>query len=302
MRKLLIVLLTGIVGLVGIAIGIAGARSSRHSAPWSRTHSPGGAVKGTEANSESPQANGKGIIRFANNPQPMPPFLVNDLDGKVVSTAEWHGKVVLLNFWATWCPPCRMEIPELIALTERYKDRLQVVGISLDDAPPGEVKAFAKEMGINYPVVIGGREILAEYGGVPALPTTFVANPDGRIVQKHVGFISLPVYDNEIRSMLGMQVDATVVTFEDTGQIFLKNAARATELPGVDLTGLSPEQRRAALKRLNSEGCNCGCRLTLAQCRINDTSCPISQKIAAQVVDEIRAGQKPSSPPPAQNQ
>jgi hypothetical protein len=88
------------------------------------------------------------------------------------------------------------------------------------------------------------------------------------------------------------------------GQIFLKNAARATSLPGVDFTGLTPEQKKVALKRMNSEICDCGCRLTLAQCRINDTTCPVSKALAAKVVKEILANasapaaHSASSPPP----
>jgi hypothetical protein len=93
-------------------------------------------------------------------------------------------------------------------------------------------------------------------------------------------------------------VDATVETFEDTGQIFLKNAVLATDLPGVDFTGLNPEQKKAALKRMNSETCECGCTLTLAQCRINDTSCPVSKKLAAQVVKEIAANAATPAPAP----
>ena len=73
-------------------------------------------------------------IRFASNPQIAPPFLVNDITGNIISTAGWHGKVVLLNFWATWCPPCREEIPALIRLQSEYKDRLQIIGVAMDDA------------------------------------------------------------------------------------------------------------------------------------------------------------------------
>jgi hypothetical protein len=185
-------------------------------------------------------------------------------------------------------------------LETRYKDRLQVIGISMDDPDEvGEVKRFSEKEGVNYPIVMASREILAEYGGVPALPTSFVVNTDGKIVQKHVGLYPTFVYETELRSLLGLPVEATVQTFEDTGQIFLKNAALATELPDVDFTGLSPELRKAALKRLNSESCSCGCRLTLAQCRINDTSCPVSKKLAAKVVSEITAGSSASPDAPA---
>ncbi|HXQ25244.1 MAG TPA: TlpA disulfide reductase family protein [Candidatus Acidoferrales bacterium] len=244
-----------------------------------------------DASDDDPPA----VIRFASNPAPMPPFLVSDLDDNVISTASWRGKVVLLNFWATWCPPCREEIPELIELEGRYKDRLQVIGISEDDAPPEEVRAFAREMGINYPIVMGSNELAAEYGDVPALPTSFVVNPDGRIVQKHVGLFPIEVYDREIRALLGMPVTVPIETFEDTGQIFLKNAALATTLPGVEFRGLTQKQKRAALKRMNSENCTCGCKFTIAQCRINDPTCSTSQKLATEIVHEIRSG-GPASP------
>jgi thiol-disulfide isomerase/thioredoxin len=304
MNRYFILILAVAAGLAGIAIGIAAGRSNlataRHRIPDARAHLEPARVVTTVKNAPTAQSDRMSVIRFASNPQPAPAFLVRDITGGVVSTADWHGKVVLLNFWATWCPPCREEIPELIDLETRYKDRLQVIGISMDDPDEvGEVKRFSEKEGVNYPIVMASREILAEYGGVPALPTSFVVNTDGKIVQKHVGLYPTFVYETELRSLLGLPVEATVETFEDTGQIFLKNAALATELPDVDFTGLSPELRKAALKRLNSESCSCGCRLTLAQCRINDTSCPVSKKLAAKVVSEITAGSSasPDAPP-----
>jgi thiol-disulfide isomerase/thioredoxin len=294
MNKYFIFILAVAAGLVGIAIGIAAGRSKLITArriPDARAHlEPARAVAAIK-NTSTAQSNRMDVIRFASNPQAVPPFLARDINGDVVSTAEWHGKVVLLNFWATWCPPCREEIPELIDLETRYKDRFLVIGISMDDPEDvGRVKRFSEKEGVNYPIVMASREILTEYGGVPALPTSFVVNTDGKIVQKHVGLYPTFVYETELRSLLGLPVEAKVETFEDTGQIFLKNAALATELPDVDFTGLSPEQKKAALRRLNSEGCICGCRLTLAQCRINDTLCPVSKKLAAQAVKEIAAG------------
>lgn len=246
------------------------------------------------------------VIRFAKNPQPAPPFLLRDLDGNMVSTAAWQGKVVLLNFWATWCPPCREEIPILIELSKKYKDDLLVIGISVDDGSPDEVKEFAHNIGINYPIVMRSRELLVEYGGVPALPTTFLVNKEGRVVQKHEGLFSPILYETEIRALIGLPVDASITTFEDTGQIFLQNAERATELPGVDLSKLTPEQKKVALKRMNTQICDCGCRLTLAQCRINDRSCPISKGLTEKIVQEILAAPLPSShssasPPPPTN-
>jgi thiol-disulfide isomerase/thioredoxin len=298
MNKVFIFILAMAAGLTGIAIGIAAGRSNLSAVrrtPDARAHLESARVVTPVKNTLSAQSSQIPVIRFARNPQAVPPFLVRDINGEVVSTAEWHGKVVFLNFWATWCPPCREEIPELVELQSRYKDRLQVVGISLDDPEDvGRVKRFSEKEGVNYPIVMANREIVMEYGGVPALPTSFVVNTDSKIVQKHIGLYPTFVYETELRSLLGLPVEATVETFEDTGQIFLKNAALATELPDVDFTGLSPELRKAALKRLNTEGCSCGCKLTLAQCRINDTLCPVSKKTAAQVVKEIAAGSSAS--------
>jgi thiol-disulfide isomerase/thioredoxin len=304
MKKSFIFVLAVIAGLTGLAIGIAAGRSRQKAIAPAVHGSLATAHKAGNAKSADPQLRQMNVIRFASNPQTAPAFLVRDIEGNVVSTADWHGKVVLLNFWATWCPPCREEIPELIELESRYKDRLQIVGVSLDDDGPDEVEKFAKNKGINYPIVMASREMLVEYGGVPALPTLFVVNPDGKVVQKHVGLYPTFLYETEVRALLGMPIEASVETFEDRGQIFLKNAALATELPDVDFTGLTPEMKKAALKRLNSEGCNCGCRLTLAQCRINDTPCTVSRGIAAKIVKEIAApastgSEEPSAPPPA---
>ncbi|HEV3481548.1 MAG TPA: TlpA disulfide reductase family protein [Candidatus Acidoferrales bacterium] len=259
--------------------------AANHAAP---SHSLAAHAKSAQDNGDDADDSGvPSVIHFARNPERMPPFLVNDLDGGIISTASLHGKVVLVNFWATWCPPCREEIPELIELSERYKDKLQIIGVSMDDAPASEVRQFAKQIGITYPVVMGSGAIEAEYGGVPALPTSFVISPDGRVVQKHAGLYPIGVYDTEIRSLLGMPVKAKVETFQDVGQIFMRNAANATELPGVDFHGLTATQKHEALKRMNTDLCTCGCKFTIAQCRINDSSCATSKALAAKIVHEI---------------
>jgi thiol-disulfide isomerase/thioredoxin len=277
-----------------LLLSMAAAFRVRHTLAANLTsarHSIAAAAHKHESGSDDEQM----VIRFAKNPAPMPPFLVTDLDGNLISTAALRGKVVIVNFWATWCPPCRDEIPEMIELANRYKDKLQIIAVSQDDASPAEVKQFAREIGINYPIVMGSNAMTAEYGGVPALPTTFVVNTDGRIVQKHEGLYPTEVYDEEVRSLLGMPVDVKVETFEDTGQIFLKNAVRATELPGVSFKGLTPQQKQAALKRMNSQMCTCGCKPTIAQCRINDSACSVSKDLAEKIVKEI-ASSSPVKP------
>ncbi|MGH9864924.1 MAG: redoxin domain-containing protein [Candidatus Acidiferrales bacterium] len=251
------------------------------------------------ARNSNAEAQNVPVLYFAKDPQATPPFLVRDLSGNVVSTAALKGKVVLLNFWATWCGPCREEIPEMIKLQAQYKDTLQVIGASEDEAPPEQVAKFAQKAGINYPVIMASAQLEREYGGVAALPTTFVINTDGRIVQKNVGVYPFEFYDVEVRSLMGMPVTARIETFKDTGQIFLKNAAHASELPGVSFAGLTPTQKKIALHRLNAQNCTCGCKLTLAECRINDTTCPISSGIANKIVREVVTGKSVPSASPA---
>jgi thiol-disulfide isomerase/thioredoxin len=342
MKKTFIAILALVAGLAGLAIGMAASRVAHHTtlapnrpddaahllpaksdAP-DPTHASEAAVHKSApellgrpdapaaAESAAPEmttmiGDDDDVIRFAKNPQPVPPFLLQDLDGNAVSTAQWQGKVVILNFWATWCPPCRDEIPLLVELAKKYKDGLQIVGVSLDDSSPDEVRQFAKAFHVNYPIVMGSHELISEYGGVPALPTTFLINKESRVVLKHEGLYPPEVYETEVRSLMGLPVDVKIETFEDTGQIFLKNAVNATELPDVDFSSVTPEQKKIALKRLNSEGCTCGCRLTLAQCRINDTSCARSKGLAAKVIREVtEANPMPpatTAPPlPASNQ
>lgn len=290
-KSLLIVgLLAIIAGTTGVLIGLVIARA-RHGAPTAATVA---AKSGRAAGNVIPK--GPAIIRLAKDPTPTPPFLVADLEGQTISTVALKGKVILVNFWATWCPPCREEIPELIELQSKYKDQLQIIGVSMDeDASPAQVRSFAAKAGINYPVVMG-KDIAEEYGGVPALPTSFVVNRDGGVVQKHVGLLQRDEIESEVRALAGLPVNAKIENFVDEGQIFLKNAERATELPDVDMKGLTAAQKKAALKRLNSESCTCGCGLTVAQCRINDTTCPVSQKIAAQIVQEVKSGATPQPP------
>jgi thiol-disulfide isomerase/thioredoxin len=227
------------------------------------------------------------VIRFVRNPDPAPDFALKGLDGKTLRLADSHGKVILLNFWATWCGPCRAEVPDLVDLQSRYTGRLQVIGLNVDDDDPQEIQKYVDETGINYPVAMAPAELRVEYGGIPALPTSFILDTEGRVVQKHIGLWNPSVYETEIRSLLGMSIMARVETFEDKGEVFLKHADRATELPGVDLSKLTPEQKRIALHRFNADNCTCGCNFTLAQCRIWDSACAVSKAATEKIVSEL---------------
>jgi peroxiredoxin len=128
--------------------------------------------------------------------------LVN-LDGKKVKSSDFAGKVVVLDFWATWCPPCVKEIPSFIELQKQYSDKgLTIVGVSLDQDPPEEVKNFVEKHKMNYPVVMGDEKTAEAFGGIEAIPTTFVIDRDGRVVSRHVGYTEKEVFEKEITPLL----------------------------------------------------------------------------------------------------
>ncbi|MDP9339649.1 MAG: TlpA family protein disulfide reductase [Acidobacteriota bacterium] len=243
------------------------------------------------------QQAGGAVIRFIREPDPAPEFAAKGMDGKTVSLAAARGKVVLLNFWATWCGPCRLEVPDLVALQAKYNERLQVIGLVVDDGDQAAVRAFAKRYGVNYPIAMATSEMRLRFGGVPALPTSFIIDAQGRVVQKHIGLRDPVLYETEIRALLGLPINARVETFEDTGEVFLSHANRASELPGVDMTNLTPAQKTVVLHRMNEETCNCGCKYTLAQCRIYDSACHVSKERTEKIVAESASGATPSPAP-----
>jgi len=132
-----------------------------------------------------------------------PDFTLPDLNGKAFSLSELEGKVVILDFWATWCPPCVMEIPHFIDLYKEYKGQgLEVVGVSLDRGGVKVVKSFVEKNEMAYPVVIGNQKVAEDYGGIRGIPTTFVINRQGYIVKKFVGYRDKKVFESIIQQLL----------------------------------------------------------------------------------------------------
>ena len=135
--------------------------------------------------------------------KPAPSFTLADADGKPVNLAEYRGKVVLLNFWATWCGPCEVEIPWFIEFQRKYKDRdFAVLGVSFDDDGWKSVKPYIATHKINYRIVIGSEKMAQLYGGVDSLPTSFILDRQGRIAAQHVGLVDKSDYQNEILKLL----------------------------------------------------------------------------------------------------
>ncbi len=234
-------------------------------------------------------AAGKPRVRFVKNPKTIPELTMKTLDGATITTKGLAGKVVIFNFWATWCTPCRAEIPDLVKLQTQYKDHLVIIGVLSEDEPGPNVLRFAADYKVNYPIVAETPELSAVFTGIYALPTTFMVGPDGRIMQKHIGQIRPAQIELEARVLAKLPVDAEVEVEPDDKEAVLASNARATEIPGLDLTMLTPEQKTIALNRLNDEPCDCGCGFTIAQCRINDSTCAVSPKLAEKIVAEVRA-------------
>ena len=231
-----------------------------------------------------------------------PQFSLTDIQGKPLKLSDFKGKVVGLDFWATWCGPCRIEIPGFIELQKRYLSQgFTMIGISMDDSPEPVVD-FYKQMQMNYPVAVGNDRLGELYGGMPGLPTTFLIGRDGRIYAKHVGATDPAVFEAEIKELLSAGPGSEVKDFRQTGMVFkddkiqLGNPALIdSEVPGVDLSKLTAEQKEAFKKKLQSQRCTCGCNFDLLKCRQVDRRCAISLKLAQEQLEAFLKDKKESA-------
>jgi cytochrome c biogenesis protein CcmG/thiol:disulfide interchange protein DsbE len=135
-------------------------------------------------------------------PMPAPGFTLDDLSGKQFSLSDYRGKVVLLDFWATWCDPCRDEVPHFVDLQNKYRGQgLQIIGVSMDDGPK-PVREFYDQYKMNYPVAVGTAKLAESYGGILGIPITFLIGRDGRIAAKYVGQVEMPILEDQLKSLL----------------------------------------------------------------------------------------------------
>lgn len=142
-------------------------------------------------------------VQFYADPKPLTDFSATTIEGQPLRSADLRGKVLLINFWATWCPPCVTEVPDLVRLQSQYDGRLVVIGISDDHGQVDIVKTFAAAKKVNYPLVMNTRALGALFPGLIGLPTTYVVDQRGRIVQKHVGQLNMAKTEAEVVALLG---------------------------------------------------------------------------------------------------
>lgn len=132
-----------------------------------------------------------------------PDFTLSDINGKKTNLSDYKGKVVILDFWATWCPPCKAEIPHFIALYNEYREEgLEIIGVTLDHNAEEVARTFAEQNGINYTVLLGNRSVSDLYGGIMSIPTTFVIDRDGLIRKKYLGYQDKEVFEKDILELL----------------------------------------------------------------------------------------------------
>jgi peroxiredoxin len=140
-----------------------------------------------------------------------PDFALKDADGKTVHLSDYKGKVVLLDFWATWCGPCKIEIPWFMDIERKNKDKgFEVLGVSMDDNGWEDVKPFLADLKVNYRVVIGTDDTAKDFGGVDALPTTFLIDREGKIAAIHVGLASRKDFEDGVEELLRAAAAAPV--------------------------------------------------------------------------------------------
>jgi len=137
--------------------------------------------------------------------KPAPDVKLKDLEGNKFKLSDHRGSVVILNFWAVWCPPCKVEVPELVKLYNTYKDRgLKIIGIAIDSGKDQKIKEKAQELGINYPVINGDDSYIRNsFGPIRAVPTTYVINKEGKVYRNYVGFRDIKIFEEDVTTLLG---------------------------------------------------------------------------------------------------
>ena len=159
---------------------------------------PGGSDTAT-----SQQADSANLPKAAErSPRAMPDFVLQDLSGYTVKLSDYAGKAVLINFWATWCPPCKAELPDLVELQKQFGGlRFTVIGVSLDQTGMAGVRDFVQQQGLNYPVLMGNEDVVIQYGNFRGIPTSFLLDSQHELARKYTGLLTRKMVETDLASV-----------------------------------------------------------------------------------------------------
>jgi thiol-disulfide isomerase/thioredoxin len=147
---------------------------------------------------------GAKLVASDNIGKAAPDFELTSLEGKTVKLSDFKGRPVLINFWATWCGPCKIEMPWFIDLKKKYEGQgFEIIGIAMEDTENEKIAEFTKQMGVNYVIVKGKNSVADAYGDVQGLPTSFYVDRDGKIVGQHAGLVSRSTIEEDIKLAVG---------------------------------------------------------------------------------------------------
>jgi peroxiredoxin len=136
------------------------------------------------------------------SPRAMPDFALLDLSGNTVRLSDYAGKAVLINFWATWCPPCKAELPDLVELQKQFGgDRFTVIGVSLDQTGMAAVREFVQQQGLNFPVLMGNEDVVIQYGNFRGIPTSFLLDSEHELAHKYTGLVTRKMVETDLASV-----------------------------------------------------------------------------------------------------
>ena len=158
---------------------------------------------GSTSEADAPNGSVQDAVHVERSPNAMPNFTLADLDGNTVNLTDYAGKAVLVNFWATWCGPCKAELPDLVEFQNEYGgENFTIVGISMDQIGPAAVKKFAQQWGLNYPIVMGNLDVVAAYGNFRGIPATFLLNSRHEKVKQYIGAVTKAQLTADLKSMI----------------------------------------------------------------------------------------------------